>query len=141
MEERNPFAISQPPHAHVVRRLGPKASHIDCACRCSWAPIIELYPQGQDFRFLVEVEPQALSAEERDGITSQVQRIDGSGGLAPYEDFGIVRKSSDLARSIAAVCLRTGVVVLSSGDLQQPLFVLPDPTLPARWDIEEFPGD
>ncbi len=103
--------------------------------------MIEPHSQGQDTLFAVKVELQDLSPDERDDVTSQVQRIDGSGGLAPYEDIGIVDRRGDLMRSIAAVSMQTGVLLLPGGALQEPLFILSDPMPPLRWDIEVFPGN
>lgn len=123
------------------RRMGDKPSHINCGCPSSWTSVIEPHSQGQDTLFAVKVELQDLSPDERDDVTSQVQRIDGSGGLAPYEDIGIVDRRGDLMRSIAAVSMQTGVLLLPGGALQEPLFILSDPMPPLRWDIEVFPGN
>lgn len=127
--------------ARITRRLGDKPSHINCGCPSSWTSVIEPFAEGQDGLLAVDVEIQNLDAEERNDITDQVQRIDGSGGLAPYEDIGIVNKRGDLVRSIAAVSLQTGVMIFPDGSLQEPLFMLPNPMPPLRWEIDEFSGN
>lgn len=126
----------------ITRRMGDKPSHINCGCPNSWTSLIEPHADGQEVRLAVEVEPQPrkLDADERDDITSQVKRLDGGGGLAPYEDFGVVSKRGDLALSIAAVCMQTGVVLLPGGGVQPPLFAIPDPMPPLRWNLEELPS-
>jgi len=99
---------------------------------------MEPYAEGNNPQFAVKIEPQDLSTEERDALTNQVQEIDGSGGLAPYEDFGIAKRG-DLLRSLAAVCMQTGVIMLPDGSLQEPLFVIAEPMPPLRWEIDGFP--
>lgn len=87
--------------------------------------------------FALAIEPQTLAnGAERNHITEQVQRIDGSGGIAAYEDFGVVKQDGNLVLSIAAVCLQTGVRILPNGDLQLPLFILPNTAPLLRWNIE-----
>lgn len=126
----------------ITRRMGDKPSHINCGCPNSWTSLIEPHADGHDVRLAIEVEPQPrkLSADERDNLTSQVKRLNGSGGLAPYEDFGIVSRRGNLALSIAAACMQTGVVMLPDGGIQSPLFVIPDPMPPFRWNLEALPS-
>jgi hypothetical protein len=122
----------------ITRRMGDKPSHMNCDCPSSWTLVIKPHSQGQDTFFAVDVELQDLNPTERDEVTSQVKRIDGSGGLAPYENLGIVSRRGDLLRSLAVVSMQTGVLVLPDGALQEPLFTLSDPMPELRWD-SEFP--
>lgn len=130
-----PYTLQSPA---IKRRLGQMPSHINCGCPGTWASVIEPVFDGQDVLFAVGVELKKLSPDERTDVTSQVQRIDGSGGLAPYEEIGIVDSRGDLLRSIAAVSMQTGVQLLPGGHLQPPLFVLADPMPPLRWEAEEL---
>lgn len=119
----------------IIRRLGHKPSHINCGCPFSWTSVIKPHTQGQDTLFAVDVQIQDLNHEEREEVTTQVQRIDGSGGLAPYEDIGVIDAHGDLVRSLAAISLQTGVMLLPDGSLQEPLFVIAEDMPPLRWDI------
>jgi len=123
----------------IKRRLGPKPSHVNCGCPSSWTSIIEPSFDGEDVRFAVEAEVQNLNPAQRETITKEVKRMDGSGGLAPYEDFGIVNRRGNLALSIAVVSMQTGVVLLPNGGMQEPLFVMPDPMPPLRWYVDDLP--
>ena len=123
----------------TLRRLASKPSHINCGCPFSFTPIVEPYTKNGVLQFVIAVEVKRLNDTARDDITGQVKRLDGSGGLAPYEDFGVIKNPDDLARSLAAACMRAGVEVLPSGDLQLPLFSEPENPPPLRLEIEEPP--
>jgi hypothetical protein len=126
------YASSTPP---IVRRIGEPPSHLNCECPKSWTLVVAPRPEGTEVGFVVEVEPQNLSNEEREDITRQVKGIEGSGGLADYEDFGIVKGRGDLMRSMAAACMQAGVMLLPNGDIQPPLFPMINPMVPLRWDL------
>lgn len=88
----------------------------------------------------VTVDSQTIArGTERDHITQQVQSIDGSGGIASYEEFGVVSQEGNFARSLAIVCLQIGVKILPDGNLQEPLFILQDTEPHFRVSENELP--
>ncbi|HJP96241.1 MAG TPA: hypothetical protein VJ843_02615 [Candidatus Saccharimonadales bacterium] len=136
---KTPQTLIAPP---IVSRLGEPPTHKDCDCPATWTSVIKPYRQAQDTLFAFSVEPDTFAqGKERDRITQDVQQMeggDGSGGIASYEDFAIVRRDGDLVRSIAAICIGTGVQLLPGGT-QEPLFTLANDAPLLRWNIDTLP--
>lgn len=117
----------------IIRRLGIAPTHEGCHCPRAWEPFIE----NEAGQFAIRAEVQVLSDTERNDITNQVQNLekgDGSGGLAEYEEFGVVPRDT-LLHSLAIVCIKAGVEILPDGSVQPPLFSLSAPAPLLRWNI------
>jgi hypothetical protein len=129
-------------------RVGQPSSHIGCGCPLEVKRVFEPYTGGEDQvgRVVVDATILRLNPEERDALTEEIRSLPdsaGHGGLAHYEDIGVIKfgRPGDYLRAIVAASMQLGAMPVRGG-VQEPLFDMPNKQPPSRWDssvLPEFP--